>query len=574
MTAALPIRLLLAATVFATAAAETLPTSYSLASLGRITPVKDQGVLGTCWAFSATTTFEASLIRSGFLTPASAANLLSEWDLATHNGIKQSYLPPYNDWGGNPQDAIAYFTRGFGEWRHRRLPNPIGGGPVLTALTPRNVYPLEAANRGENLAPYATPDAQPLAPYRLGQAIEFVAPNPGFGSPLTPAYRDVLKRAILRYGPLDTNIDATGLGPPNDTMDPQTDTFAFVGPNPQTTHDVTVVGWDDTIPVTNKQGELLGTGAWLIQNSWGDRWARSNFGGKPPGYFWLGYADTVGLKYCAAYIAVKRGGVSPNLLQNQLFSWDVAAGDTRGGASVWTATRWVAQSNARLVALGLWTTGPRQVVDVRIYRDGGGQGPKGDPLRSIDRVLFPEQGYAEIPLADPLPLTAGAPVYVVVRFRPGGPRRPAAIDTETLQVALDWKDRRDLSWISSDGRTWRDLQGKSGGKTPGVFFLKGLVGGGRIPAEAAIVQVRNLRRPLSAPAGRPLTIRGLASFNASRVLYQLPGDKVRRAQGRHSWKIVLRRLRPGPNVLRIWAATPTGVAAAPLRLVVYRRPAG
>lgn len=567
-----PLRLVAAVVVVvATAAAEPLPPSYSLAARGRVPPVKDQGVLGTCWAFSSTTTFEAALIRLGVLTPTTAANYLSEWDLATHNGIRQDVVAPYNDWGGSPPDAIAAYTRGFGVWKRRDLPNRIGGGPVLTAITPQNVYPLAAANKGENLTPYLTPAGQPLAPYRLGQAIEFVDPQQVAGKPMSAAFRATLKRAILRYGALDTNINATGLGPPNDTMNPATDTFAYVGNSAQTTHDVTVVGWDDTIPVTDKQGTLLGTGAWLIQNSWGDKWGKSDFGGKPPGYFWLGYADTVGLKYCATYIPVKRGGVSPNVLQNQLFSGSLAVGDTRRGDSVWTATRWIASSDAPLVALGLWTTGPRQVVDVAIYRDGDGDGPRDQPVAAKARVLFPEQGYAEIPLARPLRLTAGSPLYVVVRFRPGGSERPVALDTTTLQAVADWKGPRGLSWISRDGETWRDL-GEAGNERPrGVFFLKGLVGGGRIPAAAAVVQVSHVRRPLRTWPGRSVTIRGLASFNATEVLYQLDRQRVRRTAGVQRWRVDVRRLHPGPNVLRVWATTATGVAATPLRLVIQRR---
>jgi hypothetical protein len=556
----------LLAAALSTARAE-IPSSYSLADANLLTPVKNQSVLGTCWAFSSTTVFESTLVRAGRLTPEVAGNYLSEWDLATHNGIVLSLNSPYGGWGAGPEPAIAYFTRGFGLWKVKRISEAAGGGPVLTANDPLNVYPLAAQNQGINLRPFLPPAGQPLAPFRLTQAIEFVDTEDGPGKRPSAAFLQTIKQAILTYGALVTNMEWD-----DRSYNSHYDTFAYTGGSLNTDHDVTIAGWNDAVPVYDKDGRQIGTGAWLIQNSWGTDWGKSKLAGtKPDGYFWLGYADTAAIKYSCAFVTAPRGTVSSVVLQNQLFynqsqnNRDEQAGFKVGTKSI-AASKLTAQSQTKLLALGVWTLNDRTPLDVSIYGGWGAQGPVGAPLAVRRNVLVPLRGYNEIPLGRPLDLATGQTIYVVVDF---GARfhQPIAIDKQTLALR-DEPTFSGLSWMSPDGVNWIDLA--TNGDNRGIFFLKGVLGREKYRADGAVLAVKH--SPDTVSANGTASVRGIASSNTRAVFWRLGKDgKVRRATGRTAWKIAVNGLQPGRNVLLIWPTSATGVATTPTRVVITQQ---
>jgi hypothetical protein len=50
-------------------------------------------------------------------------------------------------------------------------------------------------------------------------------------------------------------------------------------------HGITVIGWDDS------KTHALGSGAWLIKNSWGTHWGETGGYGADRGYMWIAYGS-------------------------------------------------------------------------------------------------------------------------------------------------------------------------------------------------------------------------------------------------------------------------------------------
>jgi hypothetical protein len=204
--------------------AQSLPSFYDLNSDGLLTPVKDQGNLGTCWAFGNTTAFQSAILKTGLASsPTDPVLDLSIWHLATMNG-NGANLNTNEGWGGYSGMAVAYWTRGRGTWNiNTKYDNGIivaGGGPVYKSNNILNYYRYAsaAAGNGEILNEYVPPASQNLAPFMLNQSVTFLwnGDTNTLGN-----YQQSLKQAVLKYGalaitycaqfaPVDTSVRLRG----------------------------------------------------------------------------------------------------------------------------------------------------------------------------------------------------------------------------------------------------------------------------------------------------------------------------------------------------------------------------
>ena len=193
---------------------KSLPSNFSWVDQGGVTPVKDQGTCGSCWAFAAVAELEAHmLIRYG------ATLDLSE------------------------QQVVSCNNMGAG----------CGGGWAFAAY---DLFEDHGAVL-EDCHPYLAADP-PYAACRQGE-------SPGFG--WISGYRYIsnnvtqIKTALLD-GPVCTAIDAS------DAFEAY-ESGCFDQPGAGTNHLVLIVGWDDR--------HCDGAGAWLIKNSWGPGFGMSGY---------------------------------------------------------------------------------------------------------------------------------------------------------------------------------------------------------------------------------------------------------------------------------------------------------
>lgn len=193
---------------------KSLPSNFSWVDQGGVTPIKDQGSCGSCWAFAAVAELEAHmLIRYG------TALDLSEQQVVSCNNV-----------GAGCDGGWAFAAYDVFE----------DHGAVL-----------------EDCHPYLAADP----PYAACREGEF----PGFG--WISGYRYIsnnvtqIKTALLD-GPVCTAIDASAAFEAYESG-------CFDQPGAGTNHLVLIVGWDDR--------HCDGAGAWLIKNSWGPGFGMSGY---------------------------------------------------------------------------------------------------------------------------------------------------------------------------------------------------------------------------------------------------------------------------------------------------------
>ena len=193
-----PVEVHVDASLQATAARSAAPTAYDLRTLGRVTPVKDQGNYATCWAFANVGALESRLM------PADPAPDFSEDSLVGRSGFGESQDWRY-DFGGYDFMAVAYLAR----W----------AGPVDEADDP-----------------YGDSTPQDGAVRKHVQAVTML---PGRTSWSNNA---LIKRLVRRNGAL-----SVGMMWDDAAYDPTTAAFYLnrtLGEN----HGVLVVGWNDNYP--------------------------------------------------------------------------------------------------------------------------------------------------------------------------------------------------------------------------------------------------------------------------------------------------------------------------------------
>ena len=422
-----------------TSAADVLPVSFDLVAAGRVTPVLDQGMWGTCWTFAASEAAESSLLSEG-----KGTHNLSEMHLAYYAYMDESADKPaftanpkfgenpVFDNGGMAIMAAALYTRGT--------------GPVSETDAP---YPADWPRDDSNWATYLpNPAPSGKAAFRMKDMLRF-------------ATSDDIKRAVMEIGGLYFSVNGEGK-----YRDDEKGTI-YARQLVKTNHAVLLVGWDDDYPRESfvRSGDngidVIPSvdGAWKIQNSWG-----TDAGDH--GYYWVSYEDG------ALSSSIDAWGIR----MNPADSYDgIYSHDPLGAcnfviddpeleideARVDMANIFVARRDEKIVSVNFVTLNANIGYEIQVYKDLTGSSPDtGTPAWSTpQRGTAAALGYAAVKLDNPVTLSSGERFAVCVTLIGNGEELhiPA-------ELAIDgYSDKATASpgesFIKVDEDGWEDTAG-------------------------------------------------------------------------------------------------------------------
>ena len=375
-----------------------LPSHYDLRDYGLVTPVKDQGSSGSCWAFSTLAALESYLLKyENFSYDFSENNMKNLMGYYGLNGT---------DWsdGGNHYMSLAYLLR----WN----------GPINESEDPFDDTSHSSKSN--------------LKPTKLVEDILYL--------PLRLNYLDInqIKAALMTYGAMYTTIHSDNSFQYN--PDYYLDVISV------SNHAVTIIGWDDNYSADNFAVRPPGDGAFIIKNSW-------NTDHGYDGYWYISYYDKSFAGYGLDTISAMAFVTVENTTAFKTnYQYDILGNTFEsigfGCSTAWFANEFTAKNNNPLSAFGLYTYGDSSYL-VNITVNG--------VVKYIQEGLIKGAGYHTVKLDEFVELTKNDIFRIAVKLTTPITIFPVAVESQRSGYSSGADAEEGQSFISPDGIEWYDL---------------------------------------------------------------------------------------------------------------------
>ncbi|MFA5072902.1 MAG: lectin like domain-containing protein, partial [Nitrospirota bacterium] len=377
------------------------PASYDLRTTGKVTPVKDQGQCGSCWAFATMGSLESNL-------------LLSEtWDFSEqHLKNKHGFDAAHCD-GGNALMSTAYLSR----W----------SGPIIESDDPYNIN-VSTSSAGLTIQKHI-------------QEVLFIADR------INATDNNAIKQAVMDYGGVFTSMYMNS-NPTYSYWKPSTNSYYYNGSN-DSNHAVTIVGWDDNYSSSNFALSPGGNGAFIIKNSYGSAWGDG-------GYFYVSYYDI----HIGTDNYLFNNAQSPTNF-SRIYQYDPlglinAYGCKVNSTTAWFANIFTAVSSEPVAAASFYTLAPNASYTIYVYTNAS-SGPRSGTLALSTSGTIASAGYHTIQLPNPVALANGQKFSIVVQLTTPGYNFPVPAESQKPGYSSQATANAGQSYISCEGTTWYDM---------------------------------------------------------------------------------------------------------------------
>lgn len=374
-----------------------LPATYDMRDYGRVTPVRDQGRYGTCWAFASLGALETTLLPE-------EENVFS----TDHMSMNNSYNLDIES-GGEHTMSIAYLAA----WQ----------GPV-----------------------YESDD-----PYGDGESNEHLRAVKHLEEALIINEKDmdVLKSAIFRYGAVETSVytQMEYVDSVSPYYSKENASYYYDGeelPN----HDVVVVGWDDNYAKENFTNVPEGDGAFICKNSWGPEFGDG-------GYVYVSYYDANICKKSVVYTRVGDVDNYDNIYQTDLLGWIGHMGFDKEEA--FFANVYTAGKGEELAAVSFYATGKDTEFEVYVVSDYEDESSfKNRQFVTAGSTKY--AGYYTVDFPEAIKLDDNERFAVVVKIKTPGAVHPIAIEYNSDERTENFDITDGEGYISLYGEKWHSAE--------------------------------------------------------------------------------------------------------------------
>jgi C1A family cysteine protease len=371
-----------------------LPFRYSYVDENKNTTVKEQGILGTCWANAALTAVETTLMPEEKL----------EFSV-DHMSLNNSFnLDQYE--GGSSTMSSAYLLA----WQGPVLEadDPYGDGITNSSLT--------AVKHVQEIQMLESKDLQKI------------------------------KEMVYKYGGVQSSLYTIMLNTFDYSKYYNEDTYAYcyVGTK-KPNHDIVIIGWDDNYPKENFNADIESDGAFICQNSWG-----TGFGDN--GVFYVSYYDSNIGMHNIVYTKVEDTDNYASIYQSDLCGWVGRLGYEQEEA--YFANVYTAAASDFLSAAGFYATGMSSSYEVYVCTNYESEESLKGTLKKVAEGTLANEGYYTIDFDEMIKLEAGKKFAIVVKIKTANATRPVAVEyaSDYYTESVDISDGE--GYVSADGGEW------------------------------------------------------------------------------------------------------------------------
>lgn len=374
-----------------------LPAKYDLRDYGAVLPARNQGKLGTCWAFASLNALQTVLMPE------------EEYILSPdHMSLRSNFNISQRD-GGEYTMAMAYLAG----WQ----------GPVL-----------------ESDDPYADGESpEGLEPVKHVQEIQIIEGK----------NYEKIKEAVYKYGGVQSSLYTSLTGSTSKSVyyNQKEYAYCFIGED-KPNHDVVIIGWDDNFPKEKFNSPLEGDGAFICLNSWG-----TNFGEK--GIFYVSYYDTNIGMHNIVYSGVEDADNYDSLYQSDLCGWVGNLG--YGGSAGFFANAYTAVENQNLEAVGFYATGRNTSYKVYYVADFKDKQSLSERTLVAEGSLE-NAGFYTIPLQKVPVAAKGQKFAFVVEINTPDSVHPIAVEYAADETTKTVELSDGEGYISYYGNLWSNVE--------------------------------------------------------------------------------------------------------------------
>lgn len=373
---------------------EYLPDMYDMREAGRVTPVRDQGIYGTCWAFASLGALETILMPR-------EENIYS----VDHMSMNNSFSLDISE-GGEHGMSISYLA----SWK----------GPVLDKDDPygdeKTVSHLQAVKHLEEAI---------IIKERDDEAV---------------------KSAIFKYGGVETSLylEMPYGGEYSDYYNSETGSYYYNG-DMEPNHAVVLIGWDDSYPKELFSHKPSKDGAFICKNSWG-----TSFGKE--GYFYVSYEDVNICQETVIYSKLADADDFDNIYQSDILGWVGQIGFKQDSA--YFANCYTAGHREDLAAVSFYATGPDTTFSIYLVRHFKDKKSLNDRML-VGEGQTRYAGYYTVEFDEDIPLDEGEKFAVIVSINTPGSERPIAIECDDGKRTENMKLDDGEGYMSLYGEVWR-----------------------------------------------------------------------------------------------------------------------